>query len=239
MPPSAVVVCRVAWSPLADRPELRALLDGAERARYAGLELPADRARFVTGRALARTALGRMAGLPPELVRFDRKCRHCGSPHGKPRVPGVSANFSLSHSGERVALAVAEGAELGVDVERMAGRSVERLAPRVLSPEEFQEFQATAPRNRIRAFYTYWTRKEALLKAVELGITAPKRGITVSGPEAEAELLAWEGMAGPGAPEFFLCDLDPGPGYSAALAVQGPGAVKVTERGLVDPLDEF
>ncbi|MER6311815.1 4'-phosphopantetheinyl transferase superfamily protein [Streptomyces sp. NPDC001657] len=228
-------VCRVWWSPAVDDPAARALLDADERARRERLHQAADRARLTTGRALIRTVIGRLTGTPPRRVALHRRCRHCGGPHGKPFVPGAGVRFSLAHAGDRVVLAVTEGPEPGVDVERVPGRSVRRLAPRVLAEDEYRAFQALPEHRRNVAYAVYWTRKEALLKAVGLGIVVPKRDITVSGPGRSAALVAWRGpyAAGP----FALFDLAPGPGYAGALAVHGRSA-RVEERFLAHPLDD-
>lgn len=172
----AAVACVVLWAPARDRAEIRGLMSAEERARYEQFAEPADRARFAAARALVRTAVGRATGVAPDLVRFDRRCEHCGGPHGKPRVPGAAVRFSLSHSGGRVVLALAERAEPGVDVERVSARPVGRLAPRVLSAAELRDLEAVAPEDRSAAYHTYWTRKEAILKAVGRGLSSPCAG---------------------------------------------------------------
>ncbi|WP_327737855.1 4'-phosphopantetheinyl transferase superfamily protein [Streptomyces nojiriensis] len=235
MPERAAVACLVLWAPALDRAELRGLMSAEERARYEQFAEPADRARFATARALVRTAMGRATGVAPDLVRFDRRCRYCGGPHGKPRVPGAAVKFSLSHSGGRVVLALAEHAEPGVDVERISPRRIGQLAPRVLSAPELRDLEAVPPADRPAAYHVYWTRKEAVLKAVGRGLSSPLRGITVSGPDRPAELTRWEADFVP--PDIAMSDLRPGPGYAAALAVETPGLIDLAERHLDDPLD--
>ncbi len=112
--------CAVRWAVPVDEPPMRALLDDRERDRYDRFIRAEDKARFVTGRFLARTVLADLEGLAPESIRFTTDCPHCGGTHGKPRLPGSDLDFSLSHSGDRVVLVLAEGAEVGVDVERRA-----------------------------------------------------------------------------------------------------------------------
>ncbi len=227
--------CRVLWSPLCDRAGTRALLDEGERARYEALRDPGDRARFVTGRALVRTVLGRATGTAPDRVRISRLCRHCGKEDGKPFVPGTDVRFSLSHSGEHVVLAVTRESEIGVDVQRVSRGEVGEIAGRVLSAEEHRQFETLPTGNRAYAFAVYWARKEALLKAVGVGIAVPKRAISVSAPGQPAALLAWRGEYG--GDTFGLADLRAGSEYAAALAVRGGGPMHVTEHVIGDPLD--
>ncbi|WUI04469.1 4'-phosphopantetheinyl transferase superfamily protein [Spirillospora sp. NBC_00431] len=217
--------CSVRWARPTDDAGMRALLDGGERDRYDRFRRPADKARFVTGRFLARTALAEATGLAPGDIRFTTDCPHCGGAHGKPRLPGSGLDFSLSHSGERVVLILAEGAEVGVDVEEESGRDVDRLAEMVLADPERAALAAMADRRR--GFYHYWTRKEAILKATGHGLASSMSAIHVSAPGAPAEVIAWDDEAA--VSPIRLADLAPGPGYAAAAAVRTGRPLKITE----------
>ncbi|MER5551544.1 4'-phosphopantetheinyl transferase superfamily protein [Streptomyces sp. NPDC002793] len=236
--PAAAV--RAVWSPVVDRPAVRALLDEEERDRYAALWSAGDRARFATGRALARRVLGRLMGAPAESLRFTRTCRHCGGPHGAPQLTGdrPRPRFSLSHTADVVVLAVCDRGTPGVDVERPGSRDFARLAGRVLSATEAEDFSGLLPGRLDRAGCRYWTRKEALLKATGHGLTLPMREITVTRPDREAGLVDWSGRYE--ASEFGLADLRGGQatGCVAALAVHGVPGVEVTEFSVDDPLDD-
>lgn len=220
--------CAVRWAAPVDEPRMRALLDDGERDRYDRFLRPEDKARFVTGRFLARTALAEATGLAPETIRFTTDCPHCGAGHGKPRLPGSGLDFSLSHSGDRVVLVLAEGAEVGVDVERESDRDVDRLAEMVLAAPERAVLAAMADRKR--GFHSYWSRKEALLKATGHGLAAPMTDIHVSAPDDPPEVLAWQGDAA--VSPVRLADLTPGPGYAASTAVLTDRPLKITETPL-------
>ena len=99
-------------------PRLSGLLDHAERERWAAYRRDADRDRFLVGCGLAKTVIAAGTGQRPAEVSFDRACRQCGKPHGKPAVRGGDLEFSVAHSGDLVAVAVAT-APLGVDVEQL------------------------------------------------------------------------------------------------------------------------
>ena len=60
-------------------------------------------------------------GREPADISFDRTCRECGRPHGKPVLRHGALEFSVAHSGDLVAVAVAT-APVGVDVEQLDGR---------------------------------------------------------------------------------------------------------------------
>jgi len=217
--------CAVRWAAPVDEPEMRALLDDRERERYDRFMRAEDKARFVTGRFLARTVLADAVGLAPQSIRFTTDCPHCGGTHGKPRLPGSGLDFSLSHSGDRVVLVLAEGADVGVDVERESDRDIERLAEMVLTAAEREALNAMDdPR---RGFHAYWSRKEALLKATGHGLAASMTAIHVSAPDDPAEVIAWEGDAA--VSPVRLADLTPGPGYAASAAVLTDRPLRITE----------
>lgn len=213
------------WALPADEPDMRDLLDEGERDRYERFRHAEDKARFVTGRFLARTALAGAISLDPRSIRFTTGCPHCGDSHGKPRLPGTGLDFSLSHSGDRVVLVMVEGAEVGVDVEQERDRDVDRLAEMVLTPAEREALAAMD--DRVRGFHSYWSRKEALLKATGHGLAAPMTDIHVSTPDEPAEVLSWDGEAA--VSPVRLTDLTPGRGYAAAAAVLTARPLKVTE----------
>lgn len=151
------------------------LLEPGELARCSSYAHEADLARFVTGRVLARTALGALLGAEPESVRLHTRCAECGGGHGKPRAVGAAAGWelSISHSGEVVAVAVVRGNPVGVDVEEFPGPEDPAEAMHggglpgvpaefelVLTDDERAVVAELPPRDRARACLTYWTRKE-------------------------------------------------------------------------------
>ncbi|MCP2334847.1 4'-phosphopantetheinyl transferase family protein [Actinomadura rupiterrae] len=96
-----------------------AVLDPVERARRDRYLRDADRDRFTLGVALSRFALGRLLGMPPEKVPIDRTCPDCDKPHGRPRVADRqdAPHISVSHSGDRIGVAISPYGPLGLDVE--------------------------------------------------------------------------------------------------------------------------
>jgi 4'-phosphopantetheinyl transferase len=233
IPPLPADECHVWWaSPQAAAPHLLPLLSQAEHTRMNRFGQDADRARYLVARALARTVLSAHLGIPPREITFSTVCRHCGGPHGKPAVAGASkpVELSISHSGERVVLAVARDVPLGVDVERLESRvNPAGLIKRTLSGPE-RDLLATVPEaDRTVAFLTYWTRKEALLKATGHGLAISPAHLTLTAPDVPPALLSWDARSPLEAPAR-LYDLSPGPGHLAALATLGGAELRVVER---------
>ncbi|MBE3001079.1 4'-phosphopantetheinyl transferase superfamily protein [Nocardiopsis sp. HNM0947] len=227
------------------------LLDEGERTRNERFRLQADRDRHLLGRAMARLALAELSGCPPEFIAFDLRCRSCEdkeragaerdrSPHGKPFPIGAAQGweFSVSHSGEWVALAVTEGVPVGVDVERVApARDLDGLAGYTLADPEHRAWAGLGEPERTGAFYGYWARKEALLKATGLGLSGGLRRVTVSAPHEAAEFVSWEGGGAPG--PVWLSDLEREAEYRSAVAVLTDRAVDLRVRTAQETVSEL
>lgn len=225
VPPLGDGECQVWASGLLTRsPPWVTLLDRHERERWERFRRDEARDRYLTAHALARVVLGAHAGLPAAGLRFDRRCARCGRPHGKPGLIDADLEFSLSHAGGLVLVAVTRGVPVGVDVERS-----ERGNPpldRALTATERAVLERLPAGARGPAFIRYWTRKEALLKATGDGLSVAPGRLAVSAPDEPPRLLAWDADRPPeGA---FLADLRPDDGYVATVAFIG-SALRVSE----------
>jgi 4'-phosphopantetheinyl transferase len=180
------------WSAVLDPPAslfslLPGLLSADEHARAGRFVRDRDRERFVAGRAFLRLVLGRCLGEDPRGLVFRY------GPNGKPELGGAPRDlaFNLAHSEARGVCAVARGCDaVGVDVERV--RPIEDAAgvARLALPQGEAARLASLPEpQRRRAFYEAWTRHEALLKALGLGLGEP---LDDSAPGERLSLQAFE-----------------------------------------------
>ena len=141
-------------------------------ADWAGLQSAEAReraARFTDPAAQARAGASewfKSCWLPRELG-LERVEWKTGT-HGKPRLARTASEwgFNLSHAGDYVVAALAKGVAIGVDLESMDRKAdVGALAERVFSESE-RELVRAGGRD---AFFTLWSQKEALLKAMGCG----------------------------------------------------------------------
>lgn len=219
--------CHIWWAtPSMARSWHLDLLSDAERERRLTLRRSADQDRFTAATALLRLVVGRYTGQSPQLVRIDRVCPDCDRPHGKPVLADGALEVSLSHSGDRVAVALTGAGPVGIDVEKLDRDGhlpqMERL---VFSPAEIARLPV-APDDRLVAFYTCWTRKESLLKATGEGLRAPMTALTFSDFDQPAKLLACTDRAGL---RSVVHDLKPGRGYFGAVSVLATGLIEFAE----------
>lgn len=198
-------------------PEFWIALPEDERKRAERFRFDRHRERFIVCRGRLREILsGYWNGLP-QAIRFRK------GPGGKPAVNGNNSEicFNLSHCGGRALYAVAYGREVGVDVEAVRPKpKAAALVDRFFSANEKAAFQTLDPHDREVAFFAGWTRKEAYVKAVGKGLRFPLDRFDVSlKPGDQNALLRVEG-----APEevkrWSLRDIDLGPDFRAALAVE-------------------
>src|SRR5258706_8043136 len=148
------------------------LLDEAEQSRHARFVFPVDARDYAAAHGLLRRTLSRARGVPPEAWRFSTAAK--GKPVLSPAPHGAPIGFSLAHTRGLVACAVADGAEVGVDVEPIDRRTdVEGLAARYFSAAEAGDLVALAPPFRTARFFELWVLKEAYLKAIGAGLSQP------------------------------------------------------------------
>ena len=236
--PSDVEVFRLDLDPGAEVPvEDRQVLSREEAVRAGRFHHRADRVRFARTRAALRRLIGDRLGIAASAVRFDVNHR------GKPRIHCACSatpplRFNVSHSGAHALIAVSPRRSVGLDIERRdPDRDQAELWSLILSPRE----RAASERERPE-FFDCWSAKEAVLKAVGIGVGDHLQRLSVlmsgrddlfggepgearsASPESAGTDRSWfrlhcEGVAWPG---IRACRLPVPSGYAAALAWLDP-----------------
>ena len=212
--------CQIWWARPDQVPDdlLLTAVPEAEQRRAGRYRQRMDRQRSLTGAWLLRTAVAAQTGERPSNVLLDRTCADCGQQHGRPRLPaGAGIEISVSHAGERVAVALTRLGEVGVDVEHapLADHFDHELAENTLSPRELSIVEGSGRPGA--DFLRLWVRKEALLKATGHGLRLPMSRIEVSPAADPPILIAWP--LGIPVDQVRLAMLDAGPRHHAAVAV--------------------
>lgn len=209
----------------------RDLLSPEERARADRFVFERDRIRHTVAHAVTRHLLSRCCrgalGVPanseisPESLRFQT------SAAGKPslRFPnGTALRFNLSHSEDRAVLAVSEGLELGVDLERQRS-NIEALAisRHYFFGSERAAIESALPGQIESTFFQYWVAKEAVLKAQGIGLGFPLDQFCVDflpdGQRARIDTLDPDRLEAGWNIRMLSCE----PGWLAAVAARGEG----------------
>ena len=183
---------------------LKALLEPDEIARSRRFRLSRQRRRFVVSHGVLRQILGAYLDRAPATLRFVPGL------HGKPRLAVPASpdrlEFSVSRSADLALYAVARGRSVGVDVERVRPDFDWRpIAARYQGRQERERIAALPPESRLVAFFEWWARSEAYVKACGEGLGAGEARL---GEEPD--------------PRWSIVAVDAGPGFAAALAIDGP-----------------
>jgi 4'-phosphopantetheinyl transferase len=221
LPGKVIHVWRASLDPPAGYVErLMGVLSDAELTRARRFCFERDCKRFVVGRGILRIILGRYLAISPHRVQLHHSV--AGKPAISPSQAGQGVEFSVSHSHGLILCAVTCSRRIGIDIERF--RTIpnsDHIAQHILSLREHAVFRALPPKQRQRAFFYSWTRKEAYLKACGEGLSRSLNQIDVS-------VAPFEPACQPriqGEPQalrrWSLQELAPAPGYIAALASEG------------------
>lgn len=143
---------------------LRALISDEENTRALKFRQESDRHRYILAHALKRFVLSTLLGLDPMSLEFSL------GEKGKPLCGNIGApDFNLSHSGDWVLCGVSSISNIGVDVEIESREVSEAVAKYALTTKQLSEVNESA--NAAQRFMLYWTQKEAVSKALGLGLT--------------------------------------------------------------------
>ncbi len=187
-----------------------------ERQRAQAYRHERHRNDFIARRSLLRWLIGCYLNCKPESLRFSV------TPFGKPVVqwpPAARIAFSVSHTDGMTLLAFAWNCRIGVDVARRIDcLEIGGLGRGIFSLIEEKALDRTRP-DAAATLLSTWTRKEALLKALGMGLSGEPNAYTT---EDDLRLGAGHWCAshrGKTISGWTCLDLVAGPDVRAALAV--------------------
>lgn len=195
-------------------------LDEMELRRAGRLVRGEDQKDFVFAHGGLRAILGSYLGVPPNKVKM------CRSIEGKPFLAGEGDSrspitFNLSHAHGRALIAVSNGQEVGVDLERVRSNlEFMRLSKRYFAPSEHSLILQTSPENRAAQFFRFWVSKEAVVKAQGVGLQALSQCEVFLGADGVGSVIRV--LAGSQLrDDWNIRLLSCGEGWEAAVAAQG------------------
>jgi 4'-phosphopantetheinyl transferase len=140
---------------------------------------------YISVHALLRFELSKLMHTEARLIRIEE------SLNGKPFTSDVDIPFSLSRTNNSFAFVIGRSSQsLGIDIERIKpGINFTSISQSYFSSMEQQlvfSFDRIADQNQ--AFFEIWTRKEALLKAIGIGINTELSKVQVLEGENQIEI---------------------------------------------------
>jgi 4'-phosphopantetheinyl transferase len=173
---------------------LSSLLSSEERKRSQHFIFDRDRNRFIVRHGLLRLLLSYYIGLEPDRIKFI-----CGQ-NGKPALIDTQNNddirFNLTYSRGLCLFAISRCREIGVDIE-FSGRSLDydRIVHNFFTEKEKNFYYRLNKCQKESAFFKLWTKKEAVTKAIGVGLLFPLNLFSVSLLDHEIiELPSVEGL---------------------------------------------
>ncbi|MDQ1141184.1 4'-phosphopantetheinyl transferase family protein [Pedobacter agri] len=136
--------------------DLAAVLTGRELEKKQKFFKSDDARRFALGKYFSRKLLAQKLNVSPHSIIF------LFTDANKPYLQGI--NFNISHSGNYVVIAISNQS-IGIDVEKIKSDfDHAELAKVCFTINERKQI------SDLQDFYTFWTRKEAILKASGEGL---------------------------------------------------------------------
>ncbi|MEM7497176.1 MAG: 4'-phosphopantetheinyl transferase superfamily protein [Pseudomonadota bacterium] len=235
-PPPATVT--LWWLAIADVPperlpsRLLAILDETERRTAERFVSSRDAHAYRCAHLLRRALLGTVGRASAAHWRFARE--GLGRPFVANPPTGTAWVVNLSHTDGMVAAVVADGCQVGVDLEAVERRGLSGdLAKRVCTPRELAALDGLADDRAAwrRSFLGTWVRKEAVAKATGLGLGLDLRSFGVGADTVMPETDVPEAIGS--VADWLLEALDVGPEHLGCLAIHAPRrSVRIERRQL-------
>jgi 4'-phosphopantetheinyl transferase len=203
--------------------QCRQTLSSAEGARAARFVHETSRDDFVVAHGVLRQLLGRYTATPPRDLRFSSGAD--GKPTLEARARDASViSFNMTHSQGRALIAVSDGREIGIDLEKIKPEvKALAIARRYFARAELAAIEAAPAPLTAGTFFRYWVAKEAILKGQGIGLRFPIDEFAVHFDDRD-----WSARIRIREPSRLAADwnvqvLPVDAGWSAALAVRGNG----------------
>ncbi len=213
------------WRAVLDVSEARihkfeGILSPGEKTRAGHFAFEQDRNRFIAARGILRVMLGWYLGIEPETISFGYERN--GKPVLENSLCNTGIQFNVSHSGDLALYVVTRNRRVGVDVEYVREiPEMEQITEQFFSPRERAFFNTLSEREKQQTFFTWWTRKEALIKArgdglSSYGLDSPDVSLTSTGlPLSSIKLRDKNDES-----EWSVVDMKLANGFASAFAVE-------------------
>lgn len=175
--------------------------------------------KYTISRGRLRRILSKYLSISSETIDFSY------SNFGKPSIVSSqnaeSVFFNLSHSNNLALCIVSSIPNIGVDVElRKPIQDVLDIAKLVCTEEEYQILLGDGEKNLQKNFYRIWTRKEAVVKALGVGLSCSLDCLSVTFLENDSPKLLKLNWKEESLDGWYLGDLNMRGDYTGAYAIK-------------------
>jgi 4'-phosphopantetheinyl transferase len=158
---------------------LISLLSPEETKRSKRFIFDRDRHCYQVTHSMKRLILANYLDCDPQCLHFKIES------YGKPALANLQSplkiQFNISHSRDLILIAITVEDQIGIDIEYSdKKKSIESLSETIFSPSEMKFFLTLkSQREKEKTFFRCWTRKEAYLKAIGIGLRQDRTNISV------------------------------------------------------------
>jgi 4'-phosphopantetheinyl transferase len=151
-----------------------AWLSNDEKVRFDRFRFEDDKKRYGLAHSIKRFCLSKLLGIAAENLSFSE------GEKGKPICDqDKGLNFNISHSGNWVLFGISTHSILGVDIEPIEREISDSVLDYALNQGQIEAVKCSnKPQQQ---FMLFWTQKEAISKALGLGISINFKPLTCSG----------------------------------------------------------
>jgi len=176
--------------------------------------------KYIVTRAILRSILAKHLKIVPQDIEFVKNS------YGKPFVRGVKIEFNMSHSHDFACYAIGADFSIGIDIEFYnKEKNIFNIAESVFNANELEFFLDLPSIERQEFFFTTWTKKEAVIKAMGLGLAYPME-------QVDTILEKRVGYIGLSGDRYYLHALNSNNQYKAYLAVKNKSDILVNQQQL-------
>lgn len=205
----------------ADLPAFQAILSPLERTRAEEFHFRRNRNNHIISRGILRSLLGSYVAQSPCDLRFA--IGENGNLVLQTDSSGTSIYFNLSHSGDVALYGFTRECPVGVDVEYIRPiPHYERISLEYLSRSETEDLIVLPKERQSRYFFSLWTRKEALLKAMGVHRGNGREMRDAFDSEARREISNRKQSPLQISSDWAIHSFSPTLGYIAAVAFRQP-----------------
>lgn len=161
-------------------PSLVSSLAIQEKEKFRSMKSRKGAFYYLFRKGMVRLVLSQYASKEPANITIMR------DEFQKPYLPDKKVAFNLSHSGEYLYIGISHKGELGVDIESKKAfeKRSKTLLEDIYSDEERAIYSTLQEKEQEEFFRRIWVRKEAVVKALGMGITVNLSDITVMTSES-------------------------------------------------------
>jgi 4'-phosphopantetheinyl transferase len=198
----------------------RSLLSKDEIERANRFYSPVDHDRFILYRGVLRLLLARYLCIKPNEIPFVYNLY--GKPSIKFEVNKQGLSFNQSHSSNIGVLAITTFSSIGVDIEYIRDDlPFIEISKGYFSLIEKSELEKLPPFAQNNTFYKIWTEKEAILKAMGVGLSIPLNSFFVNSTQKFGSItFSANDFIGSKKESYTYQSFNILPGYSIALAIE-------------------